>query len=55
MTTIEIHQLSKSLGPVEVLEQFSLEIIESGCVVVLGPSGSGKTTLLRLIAGLERR
>jgi len=53
MTTIEIRQLSKSLGSVQVLERFSLEVADSDCVVVLGPSGSGKTTLLRLIAGLE--
>lgn len=53
VTTLVIRQLSKALGAVQVLEQFSMEIADSGRVVVLGSSGSGKTTLLRLIAGLE--
>jgi iron(III) transport system ATP-binding protein len=53
MTTIEIRQLSKSLGAVQVLEGFSLDVKADTQVVILGASGSGKTTLLRLIAGLE--
>jgi len=53
MTTIEIRQFPKSLGPVQVLERFSLEIIDPVCVVVLGPSGSGRLPCCALIAGLE--
>lgn len=53
MSKLEIRQLSKALGSVPVLRQFSLDVPEASRVVVLGPSGSGKTTLLRLIAGLE--
>ncbi len=53
MTSIGIHHVSKTLGVVQVLQGFSLEVAEAARLVVLGESGSGKTTLLRLIAGLE--
>ena len=36
------------------LDQFNLDIWESGVITLLGPSGCGKTTALRVIAGFER-
>lgn len=36
------------------ISDFSLEVNEGECMVVVGPSGCGKTTLLRMIAGLEQ-
>ena len=53
MASIELKNLRKSYGEIEVIHGIDL-MIESGefCVFV-GPSGCGKSTLLRMIAGLE--
>jgi multiple sugar transport system ATP-binding protein len=53
MATIEISELRKSFGLVEVLRDINLSIANAEFLVLVGPSGCGKSTLLRLIAGLE--
>ena len=53
MAAIQLEQVSKKFGSVEVIRDLNLEIGSGEFVVFLGPSGSGKTTLLRMIAGLE--
>jgi len=50
---IEINNLSKSFGEVEVLKDISVSIEKGEFLVLLGPSGCGKSTLLNCIAGLE--
>src|SRR5260370_23675074 len=50
---IEIADLWKSFGPVEVLKGVSLKIERGGVIAIIGPSGSGKSTLLRCINLLE--
>ena len=44
---IDIENLRKSFGDVEVLKGIDLTIKEKEVVVIIGPSGSGKSTLLR--------
>lgn len=39
---------------IHVLNDISLELPNSGLVVLFGPSGSGKTTLLNVLGGLDR-
>ncbi len=53
MTGLELKQVCKSFGDVDVIKKVDLEIFPGEFVVFVGPSGCGKSTLLRLIAGLE--
>ena len=53
MATIELRNVCKSFGKVEVIRGADLRIKDSEFVVFVGPSGCGKSTLLRLLAGLE--
>ena len=50
---LEVRNLAKRFGAVEVLKDISLNIASGEFLTLLGESGSGKTTLLRLIAGFD--
>lgn len=50
---IEIHDLQKQFGDLNVLKGINLKVNKGKVVVVIGPSGSGKTTLLRCLNVLE--
>ena len=50
---LEIENVRKSFGSLEVLRGVSLSVEPGDVVAILGPSGSGKTTLLRCINFLE--
>ena len=49
---VDIRDVHKSFGRVEVLKGVSLAVPKGGVVCIIGPSGSGKSTLLRCINGL---
>ncbi len=50
---IDIKNLQKAFGRVQVLKGIDVKIAEKEVVVIIGPSGSGKSTLLRCINYLE--
>lgn len=50
---LELRNITKSFGEMEVLRGVSLSVREGQFVTLLGSSGCGKTTTLRIIAGLE--
>lgn len=51
---VEITDVHKSYGTLEVLTGVSLSVEPGGVAVIVGPSGSGKSTLLRTINHLEK-
>jgi multiple sugar transport system ATP-binding protein len=53
MAKIELKNLKKSYGAVDVIKGIDLTIQKGEFMVFVGPSGCGKSTLLRLISGLE--
>ncbi|WP_164218824.1 amino acid ABC transporter ATP-binding protein [Virgibacillus sp. YIM 98842] len=50
---IEVKNLYKRFGDLEVLKNINCKVNESEVVCVIGPSGSGKSTLLRCLNMLE--
>ena len=51
---IQIENLTKSFGNLQVLKGVSLSIKKGEVISIVGPSGAGKTTLLQLIGTLDR-
>ncbi|GGN97520.1 amino acid ABC transporter ATP-binding protein [Microbispora bryophytorum] len=54
MSTVEIRNLHKSFGKLEVLKGIDFTVESGQVVCVIGPSGSGKSTLLRCVNLLEQ-
>jgi polar amino acid transport system ATP-binding protein len=50
---IDIRDLHKYFGELEVLKGIDFEVADGEVVCVIGPSGSGKSTLLRCVNRLE--
>ena len=53
MTEIQLADVKKAYGEVEVIHGVDLKVDSGEFCVFVGPSGCGKSTLLRIIAGLE--
>ncbi|MGM0843582.1 MAG: amino acid ABC transporter ATP-binding protein [Bacillota bacterium] len=53
MSVIQVNNLKKSFGDLEVLKDISTDVKEQEVVCVVGPSGSGKSTFLRCLNKLE--
>ena len=53
MSGLELTEVKKSFGHVDVIHGVDLSIDNGEFTVFVGPSGCGKSTLLRLVAGLE--
>lgn len=50
---IEVRNLSKSFGNLQVLNDISLHIEKGEKIAIIGPSGSGKSTFLRCLNCME--
>lgn len=53
MSIVEIKNITKRFGSLEVLKGVSLTVERGEIIAVLGRSGSGKSTMLRCVNGLE--
>ena len=53
MAFIEITNLKKSYGTLEVLKNITFNVEKNDVIAVIGPSGSGKSTMLRGLVHLE--
>ena len=54
MASIELKNITKFYGNVQVIQEFSGVFNDREFITLLGPSGCGKTTMLRMIAGFEK-
>ncbi len=54
MSLVELADIRKRYGAVEVLKGISLTVEKGEIVAIIGRSGSGKSTMLRCINGLEK-
>ena len=53
MSMLEINDIHKSFGDLEILKGINISVEKGDVLAILGPRGSGKTTLLRCINFLE--
>jgi multiple sugar transport system ATP-binding protein len=53
MASVEVSNVRKSFGGLEVIHGVSISVEDGEFVILVGPSGCGKSTLLRMVAGLE--
>lgn len=53
MSFIEVRNLQKSFGSLEVLKDISFDVEKNDVLAIIGPSGSGKSTMLRSLVQLE--
>ena len=49
---IDVHDLSKSFGPMKAVKNIAIQVEQGHITGFLGPNGSGKTTTLRMLCGL---
>lgn len=54
MYAIDVKDLYKSYGKVEVLKGIGLQVEQGSLIALLGPNGAGKTTTVRILATLLR-
>ena len=49
---IEIKELQKKFGKLEVLKNINLSCKKGECIALIGPNGCGKTTLIKSVLGM---
>ena len=51
---IQLRNITKSFGSLQVLRGIDLDINQGEVVSIVGPSGAGKTTLLQIMGTLDQ-
>ncbi|MCH5232337.1 MAG: ABC transporter ATP-binding protein [Muribaculaceae bacterium] len=51
---LELRNITKSYGPIRVLDDISISFSPGEITAIVGPSGAGKTTLLQIAGTLDR-
>ena len=54
-TIIQVQNLSKSFGNLQVLKNISLDVYQGDVIAIIGPSGCGKSTFIRHLNMLEKQ
>lgn len=52
-TVLELRNVDKSFGPIDVLHEISLKVKEGEVLCLLGDNGAGKSTLIKTMAGVH--
>ena len=52
---LEINNISKSYGSVNVLENINILSDKKECIGIIGPNGAGKSTLFKIISGIIKQ
>jgi len=50
---LELRNVDKSFGPIDVLHEISLKVCEGEVLCLLGDNGAGKSTLIKTLAGVH--
>jgi len=53
-TVLELRNVDKSFGPIDVLHEISLMVNEGEVLCLLGDNGAGKSTLIKTLAGVHK-
>lgn len=53
-TVLELRNVDKSFGPIDVLHGISLKVKEGEVLCLLGDNGAGKSTLIKTMAGVHQ-
>ena len=52
MPLLELREVSKAFGGLQVVDRLDLNVAEGEIVSVIGPNGAGKTTVFNLVTGI---
>ncbi len=52
-SVVKLENVSKSYGPIRILDNYSFEIVKGDRIAIVGVNGAGKSTFSRIISGNE--